>query len=68
VVESAVEQGELAGAVAERILRGAAPETIPVMIATGGTYMLNTASLEQLGVTAKNAFLDQVEILTGDEQ
>jgi ABC-type uncharacterized transport system substrate-binding protein len=70
VVESSIEQGELAGSMARQILkrRDNIRQRMPVITATGGTYMLNLSALRRLGQEPTSAFLDRAQLITGGDE
>lgn len=65
VVESAIEQGELAGRAVRTILAGTRAHNIPIVTAYSGTRMLNLDALRRLGIEPTEAILERTERLVG---
>ncbi len=63
VVESAIEQGELAGRAVRAILGGTRAHNIPIVTAYAGTRMLNLDALQRHGLTPTEAILERTERL-----
>lgn len=68
VLESGVEQGQLAGQLAVEILGGKRPADLPIVTGTRGQTMMNLNMAHQLGLGIERMELDSVDVLVGDKR
>ena len=68
VLESGVEQGQLAGQLVVEILGGKRPDELPVVLGTRGQTMMNLHMAHKLGLGVERMELDHVDVLVGDKR
>jgi ABC-type uncharacterized transport system substrate-binding protein len=65
VLESGMEQGKIAGQMALKILKGAAPASLEIQTSPAGQPMLNLDMARKLGIQVSDDVISQVDILIG---
>ncbi len=68
VLESGVEQGQLAGQMVVEILHGKHPDELPIVTGTRGQTMINMQAAKQWGVAINPAILKEVDVIVDKPQ
>lgn len=68
VLESGVEQGQLAGQMAVEILNGKRPADLPIVIGIHGQTMVNMKMADRLGLKLDPEVLGQANMIVGKEE